>query len=230
MIIGVVANLRRGEYTALIPAAAVLAIVTVMILWSRRREQLFFKDPTPDRVIAFYHASIKNIPNARALAAYMSAFAAILYGEFDRAREELASVNWTTLPPMYQGLEIYIHSLFAIFEANDYSRALDLAKKARDLCDISDKFPGSRNSRVSHDANIAICEMLTGKNGTEILGRIERASKQLSGVAATIPTWALAVHHAKSGQAAVAQRYIAIVDRILPHQTPLKTVATGKWT
>jgi hypothetical protein len=102
-----------------------LAGVSITVLRARRKAQLLFKDSTPDRAIAFYHSSMKRIPNGKAMAAYTSAFAAVLYGQFERAREELASVNWATLPPMYQGFETYIHSLLAVFEAKDYPRGLE---------------------------------------------------------------------------------------------------------
>ena len=98
LIAGLVAALRRGDY---IPVAAVsvgLAFAAITILRARRKTQLLFKDSSPDRAIAFYHGSMKRRPNGKAMAAYMSAYAALLYGQFDRAREELASVNWGVNP------------------------------------------------------------------------------------------------------------------------------------
>jgi hypothetical protein len=221
-LIGVlIASLRRGEYTPLIAVTAGLAVTSMTLLRARRKAQLLFKDSTPDRAIAFYHSSMKRIPNGKAMAAYTSAFAAVLYGQFERAREELASVNWATLPPMYQGFETYIHSLLAVLEAKDYPRALSLAEEARDLCDVSENFPGAKKSRVALEINVAVCEMLTGKSDPGVVTRLDRASKELSGVAAAIPSWALAVHHTRSGDAAAAERYLAVVKRLLPHDTPL---------
>jgi hypothetical protein len=122
---------------------------------------------------------------------------------------------------MYQGFETYIHSLLAIFEAKDYTRALSLAEQARDFSDVSEKFPGAKKSRVALEINVAVCEMLTGKSNPGVVTRLDRASKELSGVAAAIPSWALAVHHTRSGDAATAERYLAVVRRLLPHDTPL---------
>ena len=164
---------------------------------------------------------MKRIPNGKAMAAYTSAFAAVLYGRFERAREELASVNWATLPPMYQGFETYIHSLLAIFEAKDYPRALSLAEEARDLSNVSEKFPGAKQNRVALEANVAVCEMLTGKGDSELVTRLDRASKELSGVASALPSWALAVHYTRSGDATAAERDLAVVKRLLPRDTPL---------
>lgn len=221
LIGGMIVGLRRGEYTPFIAVTVGLAVVSITVVRARRKAQLLLKDSTPDRAIAYYHSSMKRIPNGKAMAAYTSAFAAVLYGQFERAREELASVNWATLPPMYQGFETYIHSLLAIFEARDYTRALSLAEEARDLCDVSEKFPGARKSRVALEINVAVCEMLTGKSNPEVVTRLDRTSKELTGVAAALPSWALAVHHTRSGDAATAERYLGVVRRLLPHDTPL---------
>ena len=56
------------------------------------------------------------------------------------------------------------HSLLAIFEAKDYARALLLAEEARDLSEASKKLPGVETSRATLDANVAVCELLSGKN------------------------------------------------------------------
>lgn len=217
MIVG----LRRGEYTPVIAVTAALAVTSITLFRARRKAQLLFKDSTPDRAISYYHSSMKHIPNGKAMAAYASAFAAVLYGQFERAREELASVNWATLPPMYQGFETYIHSLLAIFEAKDYSRALGLAEEALDLCNVSEKFPGAKKSRVALETNVAICEMLTGNSDSAVVTRLERAAVGLSGVASAMPSWALAVHYTRSGDTAAAERYLAVVKRLLPNVTPL---------
>jgi len=227
LIVGLIAALRRGDYIPVVAVSVGLAFAATTILRARRKNRLLFKDSTPDRAIAFYHSSMKRMPNGKAMAAYMSAYAAVLYGRFDQAREELASVNWTSQPQMYQGFETYIHSLLAIFEASDYDRALGLANEARDLCDVSEKFPGARSSRAALEANVAICEMLTGKSDAALLYRLDTASKQLSGVAAAIPAWALAVHHTKAGHQAIAEQYLAVVNRLLPDDTPLRNLAAG---
>jgi len=225
VLFGIIVLLRRGEYTPVIAFASLIAIVVALIvLWARRKRLLVFKYPTPDRAIALYHGFTPRDSHSEALVAYNSAFAAALYGEFDRAREELASINWSTLPPMYQGFETYIFSLLAIFEARDYSRALTLAKEARDLCDVSDNFPGAKKSRVGFEANVAVCELLAGDNGSELLVHLDRASRELPGVTAAIPAWALAVHHTRAGQPDEARRYAAVVTRLVPHCTPLMTV------
>lgn len=221
LFVGMISGLNRKDYTPFIAVTVGFTVVSITFFRARRKAQLLFKDSTPDRAIAFYHSSMKRIPNGKAMAAYQSAFAAVLYGQFDRAREELATVNWANLPPMYQGFETYIHSLLAIFEAKDYGRALSLAEEARDLCTVSDRFPGTQKSRVALDTNVAICQMLAGKSDSAVVGRVEKAAGELSGVASAIPSWALAVHHTRSGDISAAERYLAVVKRLLPHDTPL---------
>jgi hypothetical protein len=225
LIFIVIGLLRQGKYTLVIAFAALIAIVaSLFVLWVRRKALLAFKYPTPDRAIALYHGFTPRNSHSEALVAYNSAFAAALYGEFDRAREELASINWSTLPPMYKGFETYIFSLLAILEAHDYSRALTLAKEARDLCDVSDNFPGAKTSRVALEANVAVCELLAGNDGSALLAQLDSASRKLPGVSAAIPAWALAVHHTRADQPAEARRYAAVVTRLVPHCTPLMTV------
>jgi hypothetical protein len=225
MVFGTIAALRRGEYIPVFAVTVGLVIATVNILRARRKALFLFRNPTPDRAIAFYHSSMKRIPNGKAMAAYQSAFAAVIYGQFDRAREELASVNWASLPPLYQGFETYIHSLLAIFESKDYSRALRLAEEARDLCDVPDEFPGAGKSRRALDANVAVCELLVGKDGPDLLGRVDRATKELPGVSPAIPAWALAVYHANAGRAAAAEGYLKVVKRLLPPASPLNDLS-----
>jgi hypothetical protein len=214
---GLISGLHQGNYTPAIALTVGIAVAAFSVLRSRRKAAALFMETTPDRAIAFYHRSAKRAPNGKALAAYLSAFAAVLYGQFDRARDELASVNWAALPPMFQSFETYIHSLLAIFEAEDYSRALLLAEEARDLSDASKMLPGVATSRASHDANVAVCELLTGKSNPELLSRLDRACNELPGVAPAIPSWALATHHITARQPEAAERYCSIVRRLLPH-------------
>lgn len=194
-----------------------LGLIALSIFRGRRKALQFFQERNPDRAIADYHTSMSRVPNGKAMAAYLSGFAAVLYGQFDRAREELAAVNWASFPPMYQGCETSVHSLLAIFEARDYRRALSLAQEARELCDVSDAFPGSKAGKASLQANIDVCELLSGNCNPELLDRLSRSVKKLPGVAPAVPAWALAVYYRKLGQDAVAEEYLAVVRRFAPH-------------
>jgi hypothetical protein len=187
MTFGLISGLHRGDYTPVIALVVGVAFATFSVLRGRRKALALFRETTPDRAIAFYHSSLKRAPNGKALAAHSSAFAAVLYGEFDRAREELSSINWAALPPMYQGFETHIHSLLAIFEAKDYLKALLLAEEARDLTEASENLPGVATGRAAHDANVAVCELLTGKSNPELLSRLDKACKGFSGCLSGYP-------------------------------------------
>src|ERR1700691_2529378 len=97
-----------------------------------------FRNPTPDRLIENYHATLLNararkIPHADAAAAHLSALAATVYGQYDRAREELAAVDWDQAPAMYRGHRLHMLALIALLEKRDAAAALQLAAEAQAL-------------------------------------------------------------------------------------------------
>ncbi len=113
MVTGVAGNVAHGSYLAIpvILSVLVLAFAGIWLgFWiNQQRIRLMFRDKTPDRVIANYHATLlrarsRGIAHADAAAAHLSALAATIYGQFDRAREELDAVDWDKAPAMYQGI------------------------------------------------------------------------------------------------------------------------------
>jgi hypothetical protein len=222
IIVGTIAAVRRGDYTPIIGLAIGLVFLCLSVLHFRRKTRLLFRNPTPDYAIAQYHKSWKRIPNGKAMAAYLSAFAAVLYGEYDKAREELAAVNWERCPPMFQGFESYVHSLLAIFQLKDYSKALLLAEEARDLCEVDGRFPGATKSGVALSSHVAVCRLLAGDADQLILNQIETSARQTMGVSPAIPAWALAAYHTSGGRPEVAEEYVAIVNRLVPYAAALQ--------
>ena len=222
VLIGTIAAVRRGDYTPVIGLAIGLVFLCLSVLHFRRKTRLLFRNPTPDYAIAQYHNSWKRIPDGKAMAAYLSAFAAVLYGEYGRAREELAAVNWERCPPMYQGFESYVHSLLAIFQLRDYSKALLLAEEARDLCAVEGRFPGATKSSVALSSHVAVCRFLLGDVDRQILTQIETAARQTSGVSPAIPAWALAAYYTSEGRPEDAEEYLAIVNRLVPYGAALQ--------
>ena len=79
------------------------------------------------------------------------------------------------------------------------------------------KVPGLASGGAAHDANVAVCELLTGKSNPELLSRLDKACKDFPGVSPAIPSWALAIYYAKAGQPEAAECYSSIVRRLLPH-------------
>jgi len=116
---------------------------------------------------------------------------------------------------MYQGFEAHIYSLLAIFE----SKALEFAKEARDMCQVSSWFPGAGTSRKTLDAHVAVCRLLLGDGAPGILAELDRAVKHLPLVSPAVPAWALSRFHADAGRQDQAQAYLKVVKRLLPYST-----------
>lgn len=219
---GFLYNLRNGEdWIVTAAVAAMLCLLAIVIVWTRLKIRKLFTEPTPDRAIAFFRRNSARQPNAKAMAAYLCANAAVVYGDFDRARQELCAVNWSTLPPWFQCFESHIHCLFALFESKDYARALEFAQEAVELCAVPSAFPGARTSQRALSAHVAICRLLLGGAGPEALAELEKAVARFRGISAANPAWALAVHHHHAGNEDRAAKYMAIARRLVPHSPVL---------
>ena len=101
---------------------------------------------------------------------------------------------------------------------------MKLAEEARELCAVSDRFPGTQKSRVTLEANVAVCEVLTGKSERQswLASRVQSKNSQAS---TAIPLWALAVHHTRLDDVSAAEKHLAVVKRILPNDTPLNALS-----
>jgi hypothetical protein len=217
--VGVVAALRRGDY--LVPGIVLVAttLIAAHRIFQKRKIEQLFRHPSPEKAVAYFHATMARIPNGRATSAYSSALALAFYGDYDRSRLELAAVNWVALPPMYEGFRTHALSVLAILEEKNYQKALDLAQEARELCNVPNALPGSSRSRRALDAHVRACELLIG-NGTDTVANLESASAELPVMAAVIPSWSLATHYGRSGHPQLAQRHLDRLRRIVPHGKP----------
>lgn len=177
MLTGIVGNAVRGNYTAIpvVCSALLLALATVWLgIWlNQRRIQIMFRNPTPDRLIENYHATLlharaRKIANADAVAAHLSALAATIYGQFDRAREELAKVDWAKVPAMYQGHRLHVLALIALLEKHDNGEALRLAAEARGL----ERGDPAGSLPILHDAIL----VAAGESDDASVQRTERAA------------------------------------------------------
>ncbi len=204
---GVIGNLRRGNYVVLPIVFTALAICGVAIWISHFRIRVLLRDRTPDRMIAHYHRSVRRIPNAEAAAAYLSSMTAVFFGQFDRAREELKSVDWAQAPAEYQGHRLYVLAVLAILEANDYPQALDLARQAREL----DNFP------LLDD----IVTIVANGAAPERLERLEKTARKQQGLIPGMCAWALAVHYKRGNQPDRAGEFKAILRLSMPYCAPL---------
>jgi hypothetical protein len=222
MLAGIGGNVARGNYMAipLILSALVLAFLVIWLaVWlNQRRIQIMFRRPTPDRLIEHYHATLlqasaRKIPNADAVAAHLSALAATIYGQYDRARDELAAVDWEKAPAMYQGHRLHMLALIALLEKRDSAAALRLAAEARAL-EGSDPAGGLP---ILHDAIV----MAAGEGDADAVERLRRAAGRGTGAMAGLCAWALMLYFERRGQSAVgredAARYRERAREAIPH-------------
>jgi hypothetical protein len=208
MVTGVAGNVAHGNYLAIpvIFSALVLAFAGIWLgFWiNQQRIRLMFRDKTPDRVIANYHATLlrarsRGIAHADAATAHLSALAATIYGQFDRAREELARVDWGKAPAMYQSHRLHVLALIEILEKQDADAALQLATKASAL----EQTEAVGSLSVLHDA----IQVAAGAADEASVKRTEQGAGRKSGALPAICDWALWLHFYRLGQTADADRY-----------------------
>ena len=208
LLTGVAGNVARGNYMAIPVVLSALALAICVIwfgLWlNQQRIRQMFRDKTPDRLIANYHATLlqaraRKIAHADALAAHLSALAATIYGQFDRAREELAAVDWAKAPALYRGHRLHVLALIALLEKQDREEALRLEAEAQALerTDPAGALP------ILHDAIL----VAAGEADDEAVGRIRQAAERKAGALPAICAWALWLHFHRMGQTAEADRY-----------------------
>jgi hypothetical protein len=219
MIAGVAGNVVHGNYKAvpLVFSALALAVFAIWfgIWFNQRRTRLMFRDPAPDRLIAHYHATVRRIQNADAAAAYLSALAAAVYGQFDRAREELDAVDWEKAPAMYRGHRLHVLALIALLEKRDKADALRLAARAAALegAGAEAETGSAAGMPILHDAIL----VAAGEGGAGAISRTQRAAGRIAGVMPALCAWALSLHFERSGQSAEAARYRNRALEAVPH-------------
>jgi hypothetical protein len=225
ILAGVIGNVRSGNYVVL-PIVFTAFGICGMIVWlGHFRVRILLRDATPDRIIAHYHRSVRRIPHADAAAAYLSAMAATFFGEFGRARTELAAVDWSAAPPMYRGHRLYVLATLALLEENDYPKSLQLARDAREL----EEKEGGAGLQVID----GIIHLVAGMaDSPETMARLARTAKKQHGLMPGMCAWALALHYKRSNQPDLAGEFKELVRLAVPHCAPLRaaTGATGEYS
>lgn len=218
MLTGVLGNVMHGNYMV-VPLVAAVLLLTFLVVWAgtsmnRHRVQLMFRKPTPDQVIDHYHASLlqaraRKIPHAEAATAHLSALAAAVYGEYDRARRELATVEWEKEPPVYRGHRLHLLALLALLEKQDPASALRLAAEARAL-----EAADSAGGLPILDGAIMVA---AGEGSPEDIKRIQRAASRQAGAMPALCAWALSLYCERNGQEAEAAEYRRRTLEAAPH-------------
>jgi hypothetical protein len=218
LVAGIAGNVVRGNYIA-IPIAFLVLAFAIAAIWAsiwfnQRRIQNMFRQPTPDRLIEHYHSSqlraqARKIPNSDAAAADLAALAATVYGQFDRAREELAKANWEQASAMYRARRLDTLAVIALLEDEDKDEAIRLTDEARAV------EPTTTSLR---DA----VEIAVGRGDEESLKRAQRSARRGAGAIAALNAWALSLYCGRNGQEAEAERYLKLAQGAAPHLAVLK--------
>lgn len=217
VLFGVIMAVPRGDYVPLV-AIGVAAVVIVLVVWNAKRSATkLFQNPTPEPAVAHYRSTMPKVPNGTALCAYMCGLAYTLYGEYDKARDELGTVSWSSFPPMYDGCRTSVLSMIALLEKRDARKALDLAQEARDLCEVDKRFPGAATTKRSLDAQVFACQLLIGSGSSEIAMSLEASLKQIPSLASVIPSWSLMQYYRAVGNGEAAERHSASLKQIVPY-------------
>jgi hypothetical protein len=212
--VGFIGNIRHGNYVVIPVAFTAIAICFGLLWFAHYRVRVMLRDRTPDRIIAHYHGSVRRIPHAQAVAAYLSALAATFFGAFDRARQELAQVDWQNVPPMLQGHRLYVLALLALLEETDYPKALKLAGEAKER---ESQTPGG-GLQLLDDA----IHLIAAGADSDTTARLERTASKQHGLVPAICAWALAVHFKRVNQPDKASDYKTVLQLSVPFSVPLK--------
>jgi len=218
MLAGVVGNVVRGNFLA-IPVICSALVLAGLLIWlgvkvNQRRIQIMYRRPTPDRLIEHYHATLlqaraRKIPHADAVAAHLSALAAVVYGQFDRAREELATVDWDQTPAMYRGHRLHMLALIALLEKQDQAAALQLAAEAQAL----EQTDPAGGLPALHDAIL----VAAGEGDAETIKRVQHVSGRAVGALPALSAWALSLYLERNGQEKEAGPYRERALEAAPH-------------
>ncbi len=213
LVAGLAGSAARGKYIA-IPIAFLVLAVTVTAIWvsiwfNQRRIENMFRQSTPDRLIDHYHASLlraqaRKIPNADAAGADLAALAASVYGQYDRAREELGKANWNQASALYRARRLDVLALIALLEDSDNATAARLAHQARET--------EAAPTPVRDAVLIAV-----GEGDEESLKRAQRVAGRGAGALAALSAWALSLYCGRNGQDSEASRYRNIAKQAAPH-------------
>ncbi len=223
LLTGVLGNVVHGNYLA-IPLVGCILVLAFGVMWlgvwlNRQRIQLMFRKPTPDMIIEHYNTALlqaraRKIPHAEAATAHLSALAAAVYGQYDRARAELGKVNWAQEPPMYRGHRLHMLALIALLEKQDAEGALRMAAEARAL-EQSDR----AGALPILDGVIRVA---AGEGDAETVNRIQKAAARGSGGMPAVCAWALSLYCERNGQATEAAAYRERALEAAPHFAALK--------
>lgn len=216
MVIGLAGNMARGSYLALpiVGGVLVLALLAGWVgIWAnQRRVQMMFRKPTPDQLIENYHASMlkaraRRIPHAEEACAWLSGLAAAMYGQFDRAREELNAVDWDQATAAYRADRDCVLALAALLETRDREAALRILSGAE----------GATPTNQPPGLLWTALRVAAGEADGAAIERAQKGAERAPGAIPALCAWGMALECQRRGQSKEAKHYIALIRKAAPH-------------
>lgn len=220
-VVGLIDAVLRGYYVVLCTVAAAL-VASFGLGWYHRSKLVgLLQYETAAPAVAYFKKNVSSVPFGRAISASLCALVLAMYGEFDEARDELSTISWNGVPPVYQGMRTQTLALLALLEERDYRKASELAAEMRDLVTVNAAVPGSKTSRRATGAFCDACALLAGMGTDEMVTKLEGVVGKLRPLDEVIIAWALTQYFQKVGNAEGVERYAARVRELAPHCAPL---------
>jgi hypothetical protein len=187
LLIGALTVLNRNAgIVRLAPALGALAVLvlalgyawwTVQRVSSERARAL--RSPSPDALLALTEKSFgqSRIPDGDAFLAQSRAVALALYGEGQRARDALASIDWQRRAPLIQAAGAASDSLIASICERDFAQALRAARRAKSLAELAPGTTGAAASNRFYATVLAFAQVLANEEDAATLATLEAAAK-----------------------------------------------------
>ncbi|HEY4380492.1 MAG TPA: hypothetical protein VGN01_09115 [Acidobacteriaceae bacterium] len=156
VVAGLVAAILRKDYGA--PCAAAVTLTAfVGLTWYRRRKLWgLLQNKTAAPAVAYFRKNGSRVPHGDAISASLCGLVLALYGDFEEARDELSTVSWDKVPPVYQGMRVQALAVIVLLQERDYRKAADLAAEMRDLVTRQRRYAWKQNES-SRDGCILRC-------------------------------------------------------------------------
>ena len=219
LIFSAISAVLRGDGIEVCALAFGALLVGSTMWWARRQRLAVYRETTPDRAFNFYANLAKRQKGNtnRALMVYSAAYAAILYGQFDRAREAMESVDWLSLPPVFRSYQAILQALLSLFEEHDPRSALQWMQRAESLAEVPGVFPGAKTAKLARASIAAACRIQLNEFEPTDIEKLEEAVRRLSGIGPALSAWALAAHYERIADSARSVECRNLVKRLTPH-------------
>ncbi|MEZ4370817.1 MAG: hypothetical protein R3B07_08325 [Polyangiaceae bacterium] len=217
---------------AVLFCVAVFVVCTGLFYWSftstRRKTIAAYRQAlqqdSPAGVLAILEQeNWKLFSDGDAIRAQATAIAYAMFGDTERARETIASVDWASRAPVIQALGLSARCLTTLLGEHDATAALRFARRASSLAEIKGYSPGAKEGAVAHATFVAVCEACDDSLSVEGLAQLEASARnQRQPLLQAFAYYALAVQLARDGESAAALGAQAKLLELAPHAQGLK--------